>query len=337
MTATGARSPAAPDPPAELVARFAETLARLWSDGGRLGLAVSGGPDSLAMLLLAEATIPGRFEVATVDHGLRAESGAECAMVADICAVRGITCAVLTVSVARGNVQSEARKARYAALAAWAEQRVLSAIATAHHADDQAETLLMRLNRGSGLGGLVGVREARFLPGSAVLLIRPLLTFRRRELGELVAAAGLDPVSDPSNADDRFDRARVRRALAEADWLDPVALSRSACLLGEAQQAIDATAEIEWLNGVSEEGEGYGYRPSAASRYIEIEVVTAIIARMGGTARRSEVARLIDRLNGGRAGSLAGVLAQPTTEQRADEAGAVQKWLFAPEPPRRLH
>jgi tRNA(Ile)-lysidine synthase len=234
-------------------------------------------------------------------------------------------------------VQSEARKARYAALAAWAEQRVLSAIATAHHADDQAETLLMRLNRGSGLGGLVGVREARFMPGSAVSLIRPLLTFRRRELGELVAAAGLDPVIDPSNADDRFDRARVRRALAEADWLDPVALSRSACLLGEAQQAIDATAEIEWLNGVSEEGEGYGYRPGAASRYIEIEVVTAIIARMGGTARRSEVARLVARLNEGRAGSLAGVLAQPTTEQRADEPGAVQKWVFAPEPPRRLH
>jgi tRNA(Ile)-lysidine synthase len=114
MTATGARSPAAPDPPAELVARFAETLARLWSDGGRLGLAVSGGPDSLAMLLLAEAAIPGRFEVATVDHGLRAESAAECAMVVAICAARGIACTVLTVSVARGNVQSEARKARYA-------------------------------------------------------------------------------------------------------------------------------------------------------------------------------------------------------------------------------
>jgi tRNA(Ile)-lysidine synthase len=337
MTATEARSPAAPDPPAELVARFAEALARLWPDGGRLGLAVSGGPDSLAMLLLAEAAIPDRFDVATVDHGLRPESAGECAMVAQLCAARGIACTTLAISVARGNVQSEARKARYAALAAWAGERVLSAVATAHHADDQAETLLMRLNRGSGLAGLTGVREARYMPGSDVALIRPLLTFRRRELGELVAAAGLDPVIDPSNADDRFDRARIRRAMAEAEWLDPVALSRSACLLGEAQQAIDATAEIEWLNGVSEEGEGYGYRPSSASRYIEIEVVTAIIARMGGTARRSEVARLVERLNGGRAGSLAGVLVQPTTEKREGEAAAVQKWVFAPEPPRRLH
>ena len=77
MTATGARSPAAPDPPPDLVARFAEALARLWPEDGRLGLAVSGGPDSLALLLLAEATIPGRFEVATVDHGLRPASAGD--------------------------------------------------------------------------------------------------------------------------------------------------------------------------------------------------------------------------------------------------------------------
>jgi tRNA(Ile)-lysidine synthase len=337
MTATGARSPAAPDPPAELVARFVESLARLWPDRGRLGLAVSGGPDSLALLLLAEAAIPGQFDVATVDHGLRPESAGECAMVAELCATRGVACAVLPVAVASGNVQSEARRARYAALAAWAEQRDLSAIATAHHADDQAETLLMRLNRGSGLAGLTGVREARFMPGSAVSLIRPLLAFRRDELGALVAAAGLVPVDDPSNADERFDRVRIRRALAEADWLDPLALSRSACLLGEAQQAIDATTEIEWLNGVSEEGDGYGYRPGAASRYIEVEIVTAIIARMGGAPRRSEVARLVDRLNGGRGGNLAGVIAQPTTDRREGQLGAVQKWIFSPEPPRRLH
>jgi tRNA(Ile)-lysidine synthase len=335
MTATGARSPAAPEPSAELVARFAEALARLWPDGGRLGLAVSGGPDSLAMLLLAEAAIPGSFEVATVDHGLRPASVEECALVARICAARGIPCSILRVTVAPGNVQSEARKARYLALAAWAEHRALAAIATAHHADDQAETLLMRLNRGSGLSGLTGVREARFMPGSAVALIRPLLAFRRSELGELVEAAGLEPVADPSNADPRFDRARVRAALAAADWLDPVALSRSACLLGEALQAIEAAAETEWLNGVTEHGEGFAYAPTAGSAYVEIEVVSAIIGRLGGSPRRSEVARLIGRLKGGRAGNLAGVVARPITDR---EGGvAIQKWTFAPEPPRRLH
>lgn len=335
MTATGARSPAAPEPSAELVARFAEALARLWPDGGRLGLAVSGGPDSLAMLLLAEAAIPGAFEVATVDHGLRAASAEECALVARICAARGVPCSILRVTVAPGNMQSEARKARYLALAAWAEHRALAAIATAHHADDQAETLLMRLNRGSGLSGLTGVREARFMPGSAVALIRPLLAFRRSELGALVEAAGLEPVADPSNADPRFDRARVRAALAAADWLDPVALSRSACLLGEALQAIEAAAETEWLNGVTEHDEGFAYAPTAGSAYVEIEVVSAIIGRLGGSPRRSEVARLIERLKGGRAGNLAGVVARPITDR---EGGvAIQKWTFAPEPPRRLH
>src|SRR5688500_5455850 len=206
MTATGARLPAAPEP--DLVARFAEALARLWPDGGRLGLAVSGGPDSLAMLLLAEAAIPGRFEVATVDHGLRPASAGECALVAQICADRAVPCSILQVTVAPGNVQNEARKARYAALTAWAEQRVLSAIATAHHADDQAETLLMRLNRGSGLSGLAGVREEGLLVGPLFMcpVIRPLLHFRRSELAEVVARSGIAPIEDPSNSDDRFDR-----------------------------------------------------------------------------------------------------------------------------------
>src|SRR5687768_15890397 len=112
MTATGARSPAAELPP-ELVGRFREELDRLWPEGGRLGLAVSGGPDSLAMLLLAEAAIPGQFEVATVDHGLRLEAADECAMVARLCAERGVPCEVLPVTVQPGNVQAMARQARY--------------------------------------------------------------------------------------------------------------------------------------------------------------------------------------------------------------------------------
>src|SRR5690606_24714044 len=107
MTATEARSLAAEAADRALAARFGQELERLWPEGGRLGLAVSGGPDSLAMLLLAAAAIPGQFEVATVDHGLRAESAAECAMVARICAERAVPCEVLPVHVAAGNVQAE--------------------------------------------------------------------------------------------------------------------------------------------------------------------------------------------------------------------------------------
>ncbi|HTM19329.1 MAG TPA: tRNA lysidine(34) synthetase TilS, partial [Kofleriaceae bacterium] len=170
--------------------RFAADLARLWPEGGRLGLAVSGGPDSLALLLLAQAAIPGRFAVATVNHGLRPEAAGECAMVERVCGERGIPCVTLAVKTGAGNLQAAARAARYAALAEWAGREGLSAIATAHHADDQAETLLMRLNRASGLAGLAGVRARGVLPEGKLPLLRPLLRWRRAELAAVVTEAG---------------------------------------------------------------------------------------------------------------------------------------------------
>jgi tRNA(Ile)-lysidine synthase len=109
MTAPEARSAASVD--AALVARFKEALERLWPEAGKLGLAISGGPDSMAMLLLAQAAIPSRFEVATVDHGLRAGSDEECATVARLCTEQGIPCEVLPVTVRAGNLQAEARAA----------------------------------------------------------------------------------------------------------------------------------------------------------------------------------------------------------------------------------
>ena len=119
--------------------------------GAALGLAVSGGGDSLALLLLAHAALPGRVKAATVDHGLRQESADEADRVARYCAELGVAHTTLTVSVARGNTQEQARKASYAALGDWAKENDLGALATAHQMDDQAETFLMRLNPlGSG-------------------------------------------------------------------------------------------------------------------------------------------------------------------------------------------
>ena len=138
-------------PDLELTARFAADLAALWAGKGKLGLAVSGGPDSLALLLLARAALPGRVEAATVDHGLRPESADEAVMVAAVCARLGVPHRTLAVDVAQGNIQAQARAARYAALAVWMGEQGIEALATAHHADDQAETLLLRLNRGSGV------------------------------------------------------------------------------------------------------------------------------------------------------------------------------------------
>lgn len=324
MTATEARSAAASRPPRALVRRFAEALSRLWPEDGRLGLAVSGGPDSLALLLLAEAAIPGRFEVATVDHGLRAESAAECAMVHGVCEARSIPCAVLRIEVAAGNVQSEARRARYAALAEWARSRGLSAIATAHHADDQAETLLMRLNRGSGVAGLSGVRQRGLAPGSAVPLVRPLLGFRREELGHIVAAAGLTPVIDPSNVDERFERARVRKILHDSAWLDVAALAVSAANLADADEALDWAAAREWDERVRPDEGEIRYRPGAP-RAVAMRVAARAIALIGGQARGRDLARLLDSLERGQGGNVAGVLV--TIE--GDE------WVFRREPPRR--
>ena len=99
------------------------------------------------------------MEAATVDHGLRPDAADEAAEVARVCAMLGVPHATLAVTVPEGNVQNEARTARYAALAEWMARQGLAALLTAHHADDQAETLLLRLNRASGVAGLAGVRE----------------------------------------------------------------------------------------------------------------------------------------------------------------------------------
>lgn len=325
MTATGPASPADNSIPPGLTERFARELERLWPRGGRLGLAVSGGPDSLAMLLLAQATIPGRFEVATVDHRLRPESAAETAFVADVCAGLAVPCEVLRVTVDKAdNLQSAARTARYLALSDWTARRGLSAVATAHHADDQAETLLMRLNRASGVAGLAAVRERSPSPGGGVPLIRPLLGFRRGELQAVVEAAGLDPVRDPSNEDDRFDRVRLRKALAGIDWLDPVALTASAANLADADEALEWATQRVWDEQVTRDESGYRYRPPAP-RAIAMRIVERIARSLGNSARGQDVARLLDRLERGQRGNVAGILV--TVE--GDE------WVFQPEPPRR--
>ena len=283
-------------PQPELIARFSADLAALQPGVDRLGLAVSGGPDSLAMLLLATAACPGAVEAATVDHGLRVESAEEAAMVARVCAGLGVPHAVLPVTLSSGNVQAEARSARYFALAGWMEQRQLGALLTAHHADDQAETLLLRLNRASGVAGLAGVRARGQVPGSALPLLRPLLGWRRGELAEIVAAAGIAPADDPSNRDDRFDRARIRKAIAAAEWLDVPALAASAANLADADIALDWAARREWEEQVDKAPMGLVYRPQAP-RAVALRVLARIVTELDGEEPRgSALARLFDSL-----------------------------------------
>jgi len=301
-------------PDAALVERFSDELRALVGSDARVGVAVSGGPDSLALLLLAAAAMPGRVESATVDHGLRPEAHEEAAMVAEVCERLGLPHVTLTArwsEAPKTAIQERARQQRYLLLGYWAEERGLDALATAHHADDQAETLLMRLARGSGVRGLAGMRPRSITPGSHIKLIRPLLRWRGSELEAVCAKAGLKPVADPSNEDDRFERVRVRQALANIEWLDPAAVARSAANLGDADAALDWASRFEWGQSVQERRDSIHYRPDNAP----VEIVRRIVARairklaVEGDAelRGSELNRLIERLSAGGSATIRGV------------------------------
>lgn len=297
---------------------------------------MSGGPDSFALLLLAHAIVPDKIAVASVDHGLRKEAAGEVALVERVCAQLGVPFTALAVEVGAGNTQANARVARYAALADWASGAGLAAIATAHHADDQAETLLMRLSRGSGLAGLAGVRAETIVPGSDLPLLRPLLGWRRAELEQVVTAAGIDPVRDPSNEDEQYDRVRVRKHLAEHTWLDPLKLAISAQHLAEAERAIVWYAQEDWETQVhrqpSDEPE-FLYYPNVP-RIVAIETIKRLVGELGGQVSRSEAGRAFDRLWHGENASVGGVLAVPGSEQIEKTGLEVRVWRFACEPPR---
>lgn len=299
---------------------------------------MSGGPDSLALLLLAQAALPGEIAVASVDHGLRAEAAGEVALVGEVCAVLDVPFAPLAVRVPAGNLQARAREARYAALGEWVRDCGLGALATAHHADDAAETLLMRLARGSGLAGLAGVRAATLLPDGETPLLRPLLDWRKVELERIVADAGIAPARDPSNLDPAFDRVRVRRHLAEhGDWLSVEALATSAQHLAESWRAIEWYAQGDFEEMVQREpGPAYRYYVNVP-RVVAIETIVRIIAELGGVVTRSEARRAYDRLWREENASLGGVLIVPGVERVEKVGVAMRAWRFMPEPPRMAH
>jgi len=230
--------------------RFAYAVERIAGSGfsvdTRLALAVSGGSDSLAMLWLAAQAFGDRVTVLSVDHGLRPEAAAECATVAALTDGLGVGHATLTLAdrPGPGNIQAEARDARYAAMAGWCRDRGIGFLLTAHHADDQAETLLLRLARGSGLGGLAGIRRAQRLQG--IMVLRPLLEWRRAALADAMVPSGWAVADDPSNHDPRFDRTQARSLLAREPFLKPGRLASAAGFLAEAEDALGWAAERAW-------------------------------------------------------------------------------------------
>ena len=317
-------------PEPALVARFLSSLDALSAPGQRLGIAVSGGPDSLALLILAAAARPGLIEAASVDHALRPESKAETEMVAGLCRHLGVPHATLTVAWAEKPstaIQERARAARYGLLADWVSERGLDALATAHHADDQAETLIMRLNRGAGVRGLAGMRPATTVPGSATPLLRPLLGWRRDELEAICAAAGLTPAMDPGNCDERYERVRIRAALRGADWLDGEAVARSAGHLASADEAIEWAVRQEWDRAIVTTSSQVLYSPSE----VPAEIVRRIVARAvtglahegsGEALRGRELDPVVEALEAGRTATLRGVICAGGSKWRFSKAAA---------------
>lgn len=234
------------------VARFRSDLLAICPEAaaGTLALAVSGGPDSMAMLALAQAAFPDQAIAATVDHQLRPAAADEAAMVAAHCASLGIPHATLRppMALSGSNIQARAREARYALLTPWALAGQAVALLTAHHVEDQAETFLMRAARGSGVAGLAGIRSRRDLaPDGKLALVRPLLRWRRADLRAIAAANG-PFVEDPSNHDPAYDRVRFRKLLAESPELDAAHIAATAEYAAGAQQALEDVTNLLWNN-----------------------------------------------------------------------------------------
>jgi tRNA(Ile)-lysidine synthase len=217
---------------------------------GRSGvvLAVSGGADSTALMLLAArwraAGGSTPLAVATIDHGLRPASRHECETVMQLALRLGIPGRLLAWEGDKPptRLQERARAARYALLAQAAGEVGADAIATAHTLDDQAETVLMRLARGSALDGLGGMRPQSRRGG--LMHLRPLLSIAKARLMATLEEAGIDWIEDPSNADQRFERVRIRQLLDRVGpaGLDARRLAAFAARARRATEALDAEA-----------------------------------------------------------------------------------------------
>lgn len=285
------------------------------------------------MLLLAAAAYPGGVAAATVDHRLRAESAGEAAQVASLCAALGVPHETLSLdwpAPPRANLQAVARERRYRALSGWGARAECAWLAVAHHLDDQAETLLMRLARGSGVGGAAGARPMRPLgdgEAGAVQLVRPLLGWRRDELAAMVGEAGVSAVDDPANRDPRHDRSRVRQALADLPWLAPERLAAAAAHFADAEEALAWIADGLWSERAESRADGtVRLDVDRLPGELQRRLTARAIATVGDAVEPPgpKLARLLETLRAGGIATLSGVRCVP---------GPV--WRFSPAPARR--
>ncbi len=296
---------------------LAGALASVFETGipDKIGVAVSGGGDSMALLDLLRGWGQAELCVASVDHGLRSEARDEVALVADYAARHGINHSILHWQWDRqGNLQQSARDGRRALLTDWAQSKGLKFVALGHTADDQAETFLMRLARGSGVDGLSAMGEAR--KEGALTWLRPLLNVRREALREHLREAGLVWADDPSNEDPKFDRVKARQALGTLATLGLSVdrLTQTAAHMQEQRVLADWAAEKAAQDVVSQDvGDvlldlaGFSALPDA----LKTRLLADALVSVSGNDYRPRYKSLLDAMKSETAKPLHGCLVIP--------------------------
>lgn len=339
------------DDQSPISASEARSLFAPWKQAASLILAVSGGPDSVAMLWLAarwrRALKHGpRLVAVTVDHRLRPEAGREAAGVKRLAHALGVEHRTLRWSGTKpkSGLPAAAREARYAFLLKAARQCRAVHILTAHTRDDQAETLLMRMARGSGIAGLGAI--ARQSPREGMIVVRPLLDVPKARLLATLDRAGVPYVLDPTNKDDKYTRPRLRALmpLLATEGCDAHNLARLAARLGRANAALELMTDgAERFLAIHDGGApqpGFGFDAFVGlSEEIRVRVLLRAIGR-AATEGAPELGK-VEALSGAieAAGSIP---AKPGTMGRFRQtlAGAVitlakGRILIEPAPPRR--
>lgn len=271
-----------------------------------VAVGVSGGADSLALALLLHdwaRARDGRAVALTVDHGLRAEAAAEARQVARWLGARSVDHRILRWDGPRpqSGVQEAARRARYGLMGAWCRQRGVLHLAVAHHREDQAETFLLRLARGSGMEGLAAMPAVGSTPleaGSPTRLLRPLLAVPKARLVATLEAAAQPWIEDPSNEDIRYARVRMRRLLPvlAKDGLTAARIADAARRLGRARAALDREvarllARAAWVHPA-----GHLHLSQAAVQEAPAEVALRALARCVAAVGGGEHALRAERL-----------------------------------------
>lgn len=297
-------------------ARLPETLP------GRMGIAVSGGGDSVALMYLLHdiARTEGvTLRIATVDHGLRPEAAREAEMVGAHATQLGLGHDILRWIGwnGSGNLQDQARNARYGLLTDWARSNGIPAICLGHTADDQAETVLMRLGRSAGVTGLSAMSPSRMR--NQILILRPMLGVGRQSLRDYLSEIGADWVEDPSNQDNRYDRIKARAALAHLEPLGISAdsLSRVAENLAQAREALaqyaqDSARKVAHVadGDVCVDLDGVAGLPDEIRRRLLVGII-AWLSGPGYPPRQSAINQVVTALFNAKSTSIGGCLVLP--------------------------